>query len=112
MIEGQSFFVGLQWLGTAIENLVNNPVLNETFRNKKLLTYRRNLGRNNDGWYGWYDKTIVFFPVGVVPDKAAPINVLASAEIEVFEKSEKLNWQERNEGDSMRALTSMVINTG
>lgn len=85
-IEEGSFFVGLQWLGTQKQRTFIGPELYETFRKDKLFTYRRNLGRNNDKWYGWYDKTIVFFPGGVVPEKAVPINVVASAEIEVFEK--------------------------
>jgi hypothetical protein len=85
-IEEGSFFVGLQWLGTQKQRTFIGPELYETFRKDKLFTYRRNLGRNNDKWYGWYDKSIVFFPGGVVPEKAVPINVVASAEIEVFEK--------------------------
>ncbi len=85
-IEEGAFFVGLQWLGTQKQRTFIGPELYETFRKDKLFTYRRNLGRNNDKWYGWYDKSIVFFPGGVVPEKAVPINVVASAEIEVFDR--------------------------
>jgi hypothetical protein len=89
VIENNSFFVGIQWLTSTKVKLFTGPEIYETFRNKKLLTYRRQLNVKNNKWFGEFKKDMVFFPGGIIPSNDTPINILASAEIEVFEKQKR-----------------------
>jgi hypothetical protein len=89
MIENNSFFVGIQWLTSTKVKLFTGPEIYETFSHKKLLTYRRQLNIKNNKWFGEFKKDMVFFPGGIIPSNDTPINILASAEIEVFEKQKR-----------------------
>jgi|GEM_PF-2879681 len=84
-LEQSSFFVGIQWITSTKVKLFTGPEIFETFKVKKLLTYRRSLSLNNNQWYGWFKKSLISYPDGIIPtDDDPPINVLTSAEIEIF----------------------------
>ena len=82
-LENTSFFVGVQWITSAKDFTV--PEIFETFKVKKLLTYRRSQTNNKNKWFGEFKKDFIFFPGGAIPENDTPINVLASAEIEVYQ---------------------------
>ena len=86
ILEGGSFFVGLQWLTSEKVKIFTGPEIFETFRQKKMLTYRRSKKMYDNKWCAEYRNKLVFFPGGVLPTNEVPINMLASAEIDVFEK--------------------------
>jgi hypothetical protein len=88
-IEGGGFFIGVQWLTSEKVKMFTGPELYETFRQKKILTYRKINGMNGNKWYAWFRNSVVFFPGGVLPSNDVPINMLASAEIDVFERQNK-----------------------
>jgi len=79
-----SFFVGIQWITSQKVKLFTGPEIFETFKVKKLLTYRRALSLNGNKWYGWYKTSFISYPNNNPPPDDTPINVLASAEIEIY----------------------------
>lgn len=85
VLENSSFFVGIQWLTSTKVKLFTGPEVFETFKEKKLLTYRRSLTVNKNKWFGWFDKrSVIFYPGGETPNDEKPINMLTSAEIEIL----------------------------
>lgn len=86
IINEKSFFVSVQWLTSKTLKRFTGPEFFETGKVKKLHTYRRQLNIKNNQWFGGFKKSMIFYPEGVTPNDDAPINLLASAEIEIFDK--------------------------
>jgi CarboxypepD_reg-like domain len=93
ILEKSSFFAGIQFISSDKVDLtkMNNDIgIGETNRLKEILTYRRNRGLNYK-WHVEYEKGVLFPGIKgknediiPIPLKGAPINLLASAIIEIL----------------------------
>jgi hypothetical protein len=93
ILEKSSFFAGIQFISSDKVDLTKMNIdigIGETNRLKEILTYRRNRGLNYK-WYVEYEKGVLFPGIKgknediiPIPLKGAPINLLASAIIEIL----------------------------
>jgi len=89
-LEKPDFFVGIQWMTSIKVKMFTGPEIFETIKIKKTLTYRRNLSANNNKWYALFhsnkggNRNMLFYPGGTPSPEDRPINMMASAEIEIF----------------------------
>ena len=88
-LERTDFFVGIQWMTSTKVKSFTGPEIFETVITKKLLTYRRQVNVNKNKWFGLFKtnggkRSMVFYPGGTPLPGDIPMNMLASAEIEIF----------------------------
>ena len=84
-LENSNFFAGIQWISSHKIQTYNGPELFETNKIKKILTYRRQLDIKSNAWFIETKKTnLLFFPGGMLSKDDSPLNVLTSAEIEIY----------------------------
>jgi len=93
ILEKSSFFAGIQFISSDKVDLTKMNIdigIGETNRLKEILTYRRNRGLNYK-WFVEYEKEVLFPGIKgknediiPIPLKGAPINLLASAIIEIL----------------------------
>ena len=88
VLENTNFFIGIQWLSFAEgeKGKKHESGIAETNRVAKALTFRRSQKMSGNRWYIeyeglnlYYPKTKNQLPVGNIPAKRNPINILASA---------------------------------